>query len=172
MEKIDPRRALEQLAGKMRGAAGAGRRESKLARARLGERDDIGYRTRRQRRRDRHDQRELRQQDHRRKILRRVVGQVRVEMRADAVGRNGVEEQRVAVGVGFGDARCRRRSAGAAAICDDDGLAERIGELVADHPRDVVGGTARRHRDHERNLAGRICLRTGRIRPDKRRDNQ
>ena len=93
-------------------------------------------------------------------------------MRADAVGGDRVEEQRVAVGVGFGDARCRRRSAGAAAIYDDDGLAERIGQLVADHPRDVVGGAARRHRDHELNLTGRICLRAGRIRPDKGRDSQ
>ena len=140
----------------MRGAAGAGRRESELARARLGERDDVGDRTRRQRRRDRHDQRELRQQDDRRKILHRIVGQVRIEMRADAVGRDRVEQQRVAVGVRLGDARGRRRAAGAAAIDDDDGLAERIGELGADHPRDEVGGAARRHRDDELDLPGRI----------------
>jgi hypothetical protein len=140
---------------------------------RLGERNHVGDGMRRQRRRDRHDQGKPRQQNDRRKILHGIVGQVRIEVGADAVGRYGVEEQRVAVGVGFGDARRRRRSARAAAIYDDNGLPERIGKLGADNARDEVGGAAWRHRDHKLDLTGRIGrLRACCIYPDKRHDNQ
>ena len=128
---------------------------------------------RRQRRRDRHDQGKPRQQDHRRKILRRIVRQVRIEMGADAMGRDRIEEQRVPVGVRFGDAGCRRRSSRAAAIYDDDGLPDCIGKLAADHPCHEVCSATRGHRDHELDLTGRICrLSICRIRPDKRSDDK
>ena len=94
-------------------------------------------------------------------------------MRADAMGRDRVEEQRVTVGVRFGDAGCRGRSSGAAAIYDDDGLPDGIGKLGADHPGHEVGSATRGHRDHDLDLTGRICqLRICRIRPDKRSDDK
>jgi hypothetical protein len=111
------------------GAARAGRREGELTEARLRERDHVGDGSRRQQRGDRHDQGQLGKKDDRRKILHRIVWQVRIKVRADAVGRDRVEQQGVAVGIRFGDAGGCGRSTGAAAVHDDDGLPERVGEL-------------------------------------------
>jgi hypothetical protein len=72
-------------------------------------------------------------------------------VRADAVGRDGVEQQRVAVGRRFGDAGGRRRSRSAGAVDDDDRLAEGIGKLRSDDARDGVGCAAGRHGDDELN---------------------
>ena len=53
-------------------------------------------------------------------------------MRADAVGCNRIEQERVAVGLRLGDARGRDGAAGTAAIDDDDRLSERLVQLGAD----------------------------------------
>ena len=159
----------------MRCAAAAGRRECQRAGPRPGERDHVRNRPRRHCRIDRHDQRQLGQKDDRREILHRVVAEVRIKVRADAVGRDGVEQQRVAVRVGLGDARGRDGAAGAGAIVDDDRLAERVGELRADDPRDEVGRPAGRHRDHELHGAARIGAlgaRGSAVGQDKGRDHE
>ena len=72
-------------------------------------------------------------------------------MRADAVGGDRVQQQRVAVRFRLGDAGGRDGASGTAAIVDDDRLPERLGELGPDDPRDEVGGAARRDRDDELN---------------------
>jgi hypothetical protein len=129
-----------------------------LSRPRLGECDHVIDRLRRQLGVDRHDQRQLRDQDDRREILDRVIGQVGVDVRADAVGRDRVQEERVAVRIGFGDGRGSDRAPGAAAIAGDDRLAERVGKLGADDARDEVGGAARRHGDDELQRPVRIIV--------------
>ena len=54
--------------------------------------------------------------------------QVCIDVRADAVGRDRVQEQRVAVGSRLRDLRGGGRAAGPAAIVDDDLLAQRVGQ--------------------------------------------
>ena len=96
-------------------------------------------------------------------------------MRADAVGRDRVQQQRVAVRVRFGDLRGGGRAAGAGAIADDDRLSERVGKLGADEPGDEIGGAAGRHRDDELNRAVRIVglrARDAGLSKDKSRDNE
>jgi hypothetical protein len=69
LDELDRRRSLEQLASEVGRAAGSSRRKSELPGVRLRERDHLSDRLCRQRRRDRHDQRQLGQQDDRRKAL-------------------------------------------------------------------------------------------------------
>jgi hypothetical protein len=116
---------------------------------------------RRQIRVDRHDQRQRGKQNDRRKILDRIEGQSGVEMRADAMRRNRVEEERIAVGVRLGDRRGGDDAAGAAPVADDDRSSQRGAELGADDAGDEVGGDAGRHRDDE--LDGPV--RIGALRP-------
>jgi hypothetical protein len=114
-------------------------------------------------------------QDDRRKVFHRVVGQVGVDMRADAVGRDRIQQQRVAIGVGLGDGRSRGRAAGAAAIADEDGLPKRVGELCPDDPGNEVGGAAGRDGDDELNGTARIAglrMRGAFLSEDKRRHSE
>jgi hypothetical protein len=171
VQQVGPRRGLEQLAGEMRGAAAPRGGEGELARPRLGERDHIGDRVRRQLGIDRHDQRQLGEQNDRRKILDWIVGQRRVEIGADAVRRNRVEEERIAVGVRLGDRRGGDDAAGAAAVADDDRCTQRGAELGADDAGHEVGGAAGRHRDHQLDGSiriGALRLRGNRLIEDKR----
>ena len=56
-------------------------------------------------------------------------GRFAIDVRADAVGRDRIQQQRVAVRVRFGDRGSGGRAAGAGAIADDDRLSERVGKL-------------------------------------------
>ena len=60
-------------------------------------------------------------------------------MRADAVGRDRIQQQRVAIGIRFGDGRCGCSAAGAATVADDDRLSECVGKLGPDQPADEIG---------------------------------
>ena len=118
---------------------------------------------------DRHDQGQFRDQDDRRKILHRVVGQVCIDVRADAVGRDRVQQQRVAVGIRFRDLRGGGRAAGAGAIADDDRLSERVGKLRPDEPGNEIGRAAGRNGDDELDRAVRIVrLRARDAEPEQR----
>ena len=91
-----------------------------------------------------------------------------IKMRADAVGRDRIQQQRVAVRVRFGDGCGGGGAAGAAAIADDDRLSERIGKLRSDDPRDEIGRAAGRNGDDELNRTARIIgLRARRTRRSK-----
>ena len=79
-------------------------------------------------------------------------------MRADAVGCNRIEQERVAVGLRFGDARGRDGAAGTAAIDDDDRLSERLVQLGADGAREEVGRAAGRHWYDQRERPRRISV--------------
>ena len=118
---------------------------------------------------DRHHQRQVGDEDDRREILHRVVRQAGVEVRADAVGGDGIQQQRVAVGRRLGDVVRRDGAAGAAAVADDDRLAQRIGQLAADQAGDEIRRAAGRHRHHQRDdLAGIGVLRLGGRSRDRR----
>src|SRR5215470_14319657 len=168
VQELDRRKSLEQLAGEVGRAAGSSRRKGELPGVRLRERDHLSDRLRRQRRRDRHDQRQLGQQDDRCKILGRIIWQVCIKVRTDAVGCDRIQQQRVTVGVGLGDASGRCRPGSATAVCDDDRLPQSICKLRCDYPGYEVGRAARRYCDDELDRACRVSgLRTCRFRPEK-----
>jgi hypothetical protein len=53
------------------------------------------------------------------------------------------------------------RATCACRVLDDEGLPERLRELLAIEPGDGIGRPARRKRHDDRNLPGRIILRVG-----------
>src|SRR5262249_10180644 len=59
----------------------------------------------------------------------------------------GIRKDGVAVGVGLDDRTDAERAAGAAAVLDDDGLAEHGRKLIEYRARDHVGGAAGAERD-------------------------
>jgi hypothetical protein len=162
VEHLDAGDVLEQLARQMRRAAVARRGKRQLAGIGLGMVDDLLHRFHRMFGVDRHDQRQLGDEDDRRKILHRVIRQAHVEVRPDTVGGDGIEQQRVAVGLRLGDV-VRGDGAGcAAAVADDDRLAECIGKLAANEAGDEIGRATGRHRHHQRDdPAGVAVLRVG-----------
>ena len=89
--------------------------------------------------------------------VQRVVGELAVERGA---GRHAdvVEQQRVAVRLGAGDAAGAQRAAGAADILDDDLLAEILGHGFGDQARDRVGRAAGRERHDDGDRAVGIGL--------------
>ena len=56
--------------------------------------------------------------------------------------RGGVNQQRVAVGIGFGDQRRAKAAAGAAAIFNNDGLPDLARQRVRDDAADNVAASA------------------------------
>ncbi len=65
------------------------------------------------------------------KVLARVVADIAVERRVDGERAGAAEAQRVAVRRGLRDLPRRDRAAGAAAVLDDDLLAEHRAHLLA-----------------------------------------
>ena len=61
----------------------------------------------------------------------------------------GAEQERVAVGRALGDALGRHVAAGASHVLDHNRFAPGFDELVADHPRNGVGGTAGHKADQD-----------------------
>ena len=105
--------------------------------------------------------------------VQRVVCELPVQRRA---GRHAdvMEEQRIAVRLGVGDAAGAQRAAGAADILDDDLLAEILRHGFRDEARDRVGRAAGRKRHHNGDGAFRIGLRARgeRIKRDGRGGSQ
>ena len=72
----------------------------------------------------------------------------------------GAEQERVAVGRALGDALGRHVAARAGYVLDHNRLAPGFGKLVADHPRNDVGGTAGHKADQDaERLVGIALLR-------------
>ena len=84
--------------------------------------------------------------------------------------RGGLDQQRVAVGLGLDDGGGADRAAGAAAVLDHDGLAELARQRVHHDAPDDVERAARRERDHGPDLARRIALRCRDPRQRRRRE--
>src|SRR6476660_493266 len=78
----------------------------------------------------------------RRKIIDRVVRQLRIEARVDAMRARGAHDQRVTIGRTFGHNLGADYAVRTGAIVDDHLLSPRFSELVADRARYEIGGTA------------------------------
>ena len=86
--------------------------------------------------------------------------------------RDGNDQQRVAVRSGFGGEIGADHAAGAAAIIDEDLLAEFFAELVGDDAPDHVVAAARRERNDQANGPCRIILRDSGGRKPHRRQQE
>ena len=153
---VDPGRQPEPFAVEMGGAAGAGGGVVHRARLRLRGIDQILERLVLVRRHHQH----VRQADERRypgEVARRVITRIRIGRRHDHV-RGGMDQQRVAVGIGLGDGAHADRAAGAEAVLDHDRLAELGRETLGDRAGDDVGPAAgaERHDDADRLCRPRL----------------
>ena len=152
----------------MRGAADAARRRvADRSRLRLGKRDQLGERARRDVRVDDDHVRTDAVLPDRGEILVRVVR----DLRADQVGidrhRAGrADADRVAVGRRLRDRVEADRAAGAGPVLDDDRLAEQLGERRRDQARVQVDGAARGERRDRRGSAWRATP-VRRLRPPR-----
>jgi hypothetical protein len=89
----------------------------------------------------------VRQFDHRRQVPRWIeIELVDVLVAADRVGR---DKDRVTVGLGLGDVFHADIAVGAGAVLDHHRLAQRAGQIVANHARCDIGRTAGRERNDE-----------------------
>ena len=138
----------------------------------LGQRDQLRDRLRRHRRMHQHDSALGGDQADRRKILARVIADIGIERRIDRKRAGAADHQRVAVGLGLRDLARRDGAAGAAAVLDDDLLAERLAHLVGDDARDGVVAAAGRIGHDQRDRAGRIVLRRSGAAGQRRRSDR
>src|SRR4029079_5757228 len=92
-------------------------------------------------------------------VLARVIANVGIEVRPDRQSAGVAEPDGVAVGIGLRERAGADSAAGAGAVVDDDLLAERLAELVADGADDDGGAAAGREGNDERDRPGRIVLR-------------
>ncbi len=158
---VDAGLQLEELARDVRRRADADGRVVELARVRLGVRDQLLDAGDGNRRVDDEDLRNHRGEAHRHEIALDVERQLLVELRVDRVRRQR-EQDRVAVGRRFRDDVGAEIAGGAAAVVDDDRLAELRRQRLDDDARNDVGAAARRIRDDELDRPGGIVLRDGR----------
>ena len=110
----------------------------------LGQRDQLGDGVRRQRRIGRQHSRQPHRGRHRHEILQRIVGQILVEPGIDRHRRVGGEAERVAVRIGLLERRQAHGAVGAAAVLDEDRLAQQLRQMIRHHPRDEIGAAAGR----------------------------
>ena len=162
-----PVRILEQLHRQMRRSADAARCKIEFARLGLGERDQLLHVVRRQRRMRNHDQRRGAHQRDVGEVLERVVGQFWIEGWIDRMRRDDGAEG-VAIGRGLGDHIGADDGVGARLVLEHDGLAERIGNLLADEAGHQIGVAARRVRHDHSDRPVRPVLRQGITRAGKR----
>ena len=108
---------------------------------------------------DRH--RRHRHERDRGEILHGVVGQLLIEGRVDGVGADRRHQQRLAVRRGLGDGVGAERAARPAAVVDQHGALQFVGQHLRQGPRDDVGRPAGRERNDQADLlAGeglRLC---------------
>ncbi len=149
----------EQLDREMIEGAGAGRPVRDRRRRLLADLDQLGERTGGKARMH-HDQVRGRGDDADRvEVLARIVAEVLHEAGRRPDRRAGHHQQRVAVGRGLRDRAGRDRAAGAAAVVDDDLLAEDFAHLVGDAARRGAGAAAGRERNHQGDRPRGIALR-------------
>jgi hypothetical protein len=108
------------------------------------------------------DQRNFRDQRHRRKIGDRVIGwRVAVKLRI-GVGGNGSEQCRVTVRLGADHAQATDRAAASADVLDHHALAEDRRHALRHDPREHIDWTAGRSGNHHGNGTVGIVLRLDR----------
>src|SRR2546423_3641435 len=147
MDDEELRFALQKLHGEMRGAPAADRsiRELPGMRTRIGD-EALEVADIELRHHDQHLRRRSEERD-RREILVRVVGQILVEMLCRRDRPINAHEQRVAVGRRLGRGLGADVAARAAAVIDDEGLAERLVQPGGERAADDVGSRSWRKRD-------------------------
>jgi hypothetical protein len=116
------------------------------------QRDQFLHRAHRQRRMHNQHVRRERHLHHRRKILRRIKGEFRIERRDHREGRAG-QQQRVTIGLRTRDDFRTDRTAGAGPVIDNELLAEGFGEFLRDQPPRHIGGAAGRKRNDQTDRA-------------------
>ncbi len=141
MTDVDPGGGLQHFGAEMLRAAIAGRAIGQ-SRFRFGVGNELGQRFCRDRRID--DQRKGHAGDEadRRKILHGVIGQLLVERLVDGKRGRGRHQQRVAVGLRFGDLVRAQRRAGAGLVLDNHGGGKTVLELVGDQSAKQIGGSS------------------------------
>jgi hypothetical protein len=104
-----------------------------------------------------------RDQRDRRKILVRIVGQLRIQARIDRIG-EGSHQQRVAIRIAGRDRLGADDGPGPRLVLDHDGDAEIPRHLLCQRARNHVGAAARRKRHHNPDDPVRIKRRGGAVR--------
>ncbi len=146
---VDVGAALEQLAGKVRERAGAGRGVAELAGLRLGEAHELGECLHRQLpRRHEHERRAADHAD-RREIPERVERQPRGQRLARGMGGGVGKPERVSVRRRLGDHIGADDRAAADAVVHHDLLAEPVPHFGRDDAGDGVGAAAGAERNHQ-----------------------
>ena len=155
MHDVHMAKRFEKFAREVRDGAAARRRVIERARFGARERKQFAHVAHRQGRMDHEDVGDGNCLRHRRKIAEAVVAAVRIQAHRDGESADGAEQQRIAVRRRFGDLFSAGHAAGARAIVDDDGLAQRFVEFLAYGAADDVGRPAggKRH-DHTHGLRG------------------
>ena len=122
-------------------------------------RDKIGDGFDRQRRID--DQKIGRDRQHRdrRHVAHRIVAQIFIEIGPNGMRRASAHQQRVAVGIGCATAAAPIFPPAPGLSSTTTGWPKRDGKLIADQPRDDVGGSAGSERHHDLNGPRRPIVR-------------
>jgi len=95
---------------------------------------------------------------HRLDVAQHANVQLFVERHVDGM-RRGDQQHRVAIGRRTRDRLQGEIAAAAGAVFDDDGLAEPLRQRLSNQPRDDIGCSAGRHKDHQSDRPRRIALR-------------
>ena len=162
VHNIDTGFELEHFGEEVRPGAESLRAPADLPRVGLGVGHDLSQRVCRQVHVHGNDLRQFDQASNRRKRLGRIIADVAVHSRACCQCAPGSDKKGVAVRLGGGDRLGTDAAAGsAAAILDDNRLAQHSPETVRDHARHVVGGPAGRERHHHSDRTVRIGFRRG-----------
>ena len=157
MNHVDTRHRPEELAGKVIGAADAGRSVRKRLRTVLRIRKQLAHGVRGHAVAHREIVPRIDDQADGGEILDCVITQIFVEAGIDDVGGRR-DEQRMTVGRRAGEKFTRHVAARARTIVDDERLAEHVGELLRDHAAHGVGAPARGEPDDHAHRAGWITL--------------
>src|SRR5580693_3174447 len=152
----------------MAGGSDAARAHIDLAGIALGVSDEFRDRLGRERRIDRHDQRRALDAGDRRDVARKTEIEIGVERGVDRA-RGAGEQQRVAVGGRMRHHGGADVGAGAAAILDDDLLADPLRYCLRHEARNNVESAAGRNRYDQMHRPRRIGLGAGDIRQDRQR---
>ena len=171
MRDVDAREALEQFHREVVGCAVAGRPIVELARLGLRQRDELAHRRRRHRRMGDQQVGPDHKLADRREVAQRVVGHVAPQVRQHRQRTGAGDVQRVAVGHRVRGEFGRDQAAGAAAVVDDELLAELRGHAGRENARDHVRRAAGRRRENDADRLVRVGLRGGRTGHQRERDN-
>jgi hypothetical protein len=154
MHHVDLLQVLQQLVGKMVGRSRPARAVVQAARLRARQRHELLERLRRHRGMDDHHILDGGEPCNRREILRRVVGELRIQRRADRDSRRR-DDDGIAVRRGLRRHAQRQVAAGARTIVRNEVLPHLLGEFLPDNAaHDVAGRAGGERQDHSDRFGG------------------